>query len=141
MLFRSALSYIPMLIIFFHRLGASTENGTWVTRPGIGEIYGNINRFLNTRYNTLVLLILLFAGFFQSLKLKSIKEKAAQLNSNENLKVVFLWFSIPYLAMFFLSFKYPMFIDRYILYTSVPFFIIISALLYDLYSQDRKSVV
>lgn len=43
--------------------------------------------------------------------------------------IVFLWFFIPYTIMFLVSFKVPMFIDRYILYTSIPFYLCIAILL------------
>lgn len=125
-MFVTALFYIPIMLIFIHRLGLSTGQGTWVAPPGITEIYGNLNRFLNNKYNTAVLIfIFLFASLLLT-KNKKLKVKLFDLLKNQNFRIVFSWFVIPYFIMFLISFKFPMFIDRYILFTSIPFYISIA---------------
>ncbi len=115
--------YLPILLIFFHRLGLSTGQGTWVSPPGVTELYGNLNRFLNNRYNTAVLGLLFVLAFFLLNQTKIVKEKVRSLFHNTYFNLTFIWFAIPYFIMFLVSFKYPMFIDRYILYTSIPFYL------------------
>jgi mannosyltransferase len=121
-----ALSYIPILMIFLHRMGTSTSQGTWVAPPGVTEVYGNLNRFLNDRINTAVLILVLGSSFFLLFKKQLIPEKLKELWNNIYFKITFIWFVVPYLFMFLISFKYPMFIDRYILYTSIPFYLCIA---------------
>ena len=123
------LSYIPMIIIFFHRLGTTTTYGTWVAKPGITEVYGNLNRFINDRYNTALLILLISISFIVLFKQRKLKNIFIELFQNIYFKIILLWFVVPYLFMFFISFKYPMFIDRYILYTSIPFYILIAIVL------------
>lgn len=131
------LSYIPMLVIFLHRFGNSTVKGTWVAAPGFGEIYGNLNRFLNSRINTLVI-ILLFVIIIASLfKQKTLKSRVFAILKDEKIKIITSWFLVPYVLMFALSFKYPMFIDRYILYTSIPFYLLLTVLISQLVQSTK----
>jgi uncharacterized membrane protein len=133
----AGLCYIPMILIFIHRLGVSTGKGTWVVAPGVTELYGNLNRFLNNKYNTMVLLVLFTVACCLLIYENKLKHKIKGILSNVYFKIVLAWFVIPYLIMFTVSFKYPMFIDRYILFTSVPFFIVIVVLLSYLYEAKR----
>ncbi len=129
-MFLIVISYIPMLLIFIHRLGISTGKGTWVALPGITEIYGNLNRFINNRNNTVTLLILFLLAIGLLLYKRKLSYKIKELLLNKYIRIIFAWFIVPYLIMFFVSFKYPMFIDRYILFTSIPFYITIAILLF-----------
>ncbi len=136
-----SLSYVPVLLIFFHRLSISTSNGTWVVAPGITEIYGNINRFINNKYNTIVLIILIITACFILLKRNELKNRMKELFENKYSKIIFLWFAIPYLSMFIISFKYPMFIDRYILFTSIPLYLSIAIILNTFYSKPKIRII
>jgi mannosyltransferase len=121
-----ALCYIPMIMIFFHRFGTATTHGTWVAPPGVTEVYGNLNRFLNNRINTAVLILVYGFCFFLLFQKNSLKETFRHLFSNLYFRITFIWFSLPYLFMFLISFRYPMFIDRYILFTSIPFYLCVA---------------
>jgi hypothetical protein len=50
--------------------------------------------------------------------------------------MVLLWFLIPYLGMFAVSFRWPVFLDRYLLFTSLGLFVMIAALI-DLFAFER----
>lgn len=118
------LCYIPNIFIFIDRFFISS-GGTWVPKPKFTELYGNINRFLNSRYVTLT--ILLFAT--ASLLLIIVKRRMAQLVKNiksDSFYVVLLWFAVPYCAMFAISYIVPVFLDRYILFTSVGLYLLIA---------------
>lgn len=127
--------YIPNLLIFWHRFSTSAKNGTWVAIPAITEYYGNLNRFLNNRYNMIMLLIAGTCIFIYLYRNNALGLKLKQLFRNTAVRIVFLWFFVPYTLMFLLSFKVPMFIDRYILYTSVPFYLLIAVVL--VFLQDK----
>lgn len=121
-----ALSYIPNLFIFWHRFSTSTQNGTWVSAPAITELYGNLNRFINSKYNMVVLIIISMMIVVSLLIKKKLNREIKLLVSDQKYIVILFWFIIPYSLMFLLSFKTPMFIDRYILYTSIPFYLLIA---------------
>ncbi len=121
-----AICYMPNLYLLFHRFTVSTQNGTWVAPPAVTEYYGNLNRFLNNKYNALVLIII---TEILVIRLMIIKQFITTINSifrNKKLIIVLLWFLVPYTIMFLMSFITPMFIDRYILFTSIPFYIVIA---------------
>jgi len=136
-----AICYVPIILIFFHRLGVSTGNGTWVAKPGITELYGNLNRFLNDRTNTLVLIIIFIGSTIVMYKQKILSAKINLLKSNINLKIVLIWFLAPYLIMFLVSYKFPMFIDRYILFTSIPFYITIAVVIEHFFVKSTYSII
>lgn len=121
--------YIPNLLIFWHRFSTSAQNGTWVAAPAVTEYYGNLNRFLNNRYNMVMVLLAGTCIFIYLYRNKMLVSKIKELFQNTTFKIVFVWFIVPYTLMFLLSFKVPMFIDRYILYTSIPFYLLVAVLL------------
>lgn len=51
---------------------------------------------------------------------------SAKRYSFEAIHLVFIWFLVPYVAMFFLSFKTPMFIDRYLSFTSPAIYLLLA---------------
>lgn len=117
--------YIPILLIFLERVKQSV-GGTWVAPPGVTEIYGNLNRFLNNKYNMLTLIIVVGVIIVSRLVKKEFMMRLRTLFTGEARLVILLWFAVPYLLMFAVSFKVPMFIDRYILYTSIPFYLMVA---------------
>ncbi len=40
-------------------------------------------------------------------------------------KILLLWFFFPYLAIFILSYRMPMFLDRYMVFTSIAFYLLL----------------
>ncbi|MCB0756373.1 MAG: glycosyltransferase family 39 protein [Flavobacteriales bacterium] len=117
------LAYLPNILVLLARLDEVVESGgTWVQPPGWGEIYGSVNLMLNDRLVSLVLILILMAGFLLTKtprisKLTEIKQPVVFI-------LIGLLFLIPYLSQFFISKWFiPMFTDRYILYTSVPLYL------------------
>jgi 4-amino-4-deoxy-L-arabinose transferase-like glycosyltransferase len=127
-----ALSYLPVIYIFLQRFSVSTSAGTWVKAPGLGQFYGFLNLFLNSRVNMAILLLMLIIEGVFLLKRKAIIIALKNM-AEETTIIIFLWFFIPYTIMFLASFKAPMFIDRYILYTSIPFYLFIAILIDSVY--------
>ncbi len=122
----SLLAYSPMLTVFIERLGKVSGAGTWVQPPGWGEIYGSINLLLNSRVTTVMILLVALAGVAMNWK-DGLLEHLRKIVANKFGMTVMLWFIVTYLAMFFISMFYlPMFIDRYILFTSVPLFLTVA---------------
>lgn len=122
----TVLSYSPYLYVFIQRLGEVSGSGTWVPTPGWGEIYGNINLLLNSKIATLLLIGFILAGTGLALY-KNGSTGLIRIFENKSVRVVILWFVLPYTAMFIVSkFYLPMFMDRYVLYTSIPLFLAIA---------------
>jgi uncharacterized membrane protein len=112
--FITALIFLPSLVIFFERLSDFSQGGTWVPDPHPTEIYGNIVRFLNGR-NAVVL----FAG----LTLTAIAMQFINIKSD-------LAFIVPYMGMYVFSvYVQPVFLDRYLLFTTPFLYMMIVALL------------
>jgi mannosyltransferase len=130
------IAYIPNIVVFASRFHESIV-GTWVTAPEIGQSYGFLNLFINGRYNMMVLLVMFILGGIILLSQKKILEKIKYFSENSFFKIILIWFVIPYFLMFIISFKLPMFIDRYILYTSIPFYLLIAVMLNYLF--EKKS--
>jgi mannosyltransferase len=124
-----AVSYIPNIIIFFHRFTVSVQMGTWVRKPEITELYGNLNRFLNSKYVMIVLLVCILVNLIFLLWKKQFMGRFVAFLKDTSSRVVVLWFVFPYLSMFVLSYWAPMFLDRYIIYTSIAFFLLVAMFL------------
>jgi uncharacterized membrane protein len=123
------LLYAPILNIFIERMLYSTENGTWVQRPGFSELWGNVNRFLNNRNVTFYLKVFIAIQLYYIAINNQLKTYLDGVTKNTNNRILLTFFALPYLLMFVLSYKVPMFIDRYILFTSIPLYICIAVVI------------
>jgi len=56
----------------------------------------------------------------------------------KNALTIFVFFTVPYFLMFALSFKAPMFVDRYLLFTSISLFIFIAIIIDALFGFSNK---
>jgi hypothetical protein len=122
------ISYIPNFHVLMSRLG-SFSAGTWVHKPHITELYGNINRFLNSRFVTLVLMLIAITGMVIIFARNKTGEIAEKLRNDHALWMLLLWFLLPYLGMFVISIAFPVFLDRYILFTA-PFLYLLIAIFF-----------
>jgi len=123
------LSFIPMVTSFTMQLYYSVSRGTWVSPPLPGQYYGFLNIFLNNKINSLIFIALLVITLWFFIRgSKNFKQLLLE-PIFKRLIYVFLCFFVPYTLMFVLSFKAPMFIERYVIFTSVFFYIFLAALL------------
>ncbi|OFX91540.1 MAG: hypothetical protein A2W97_04920 [Bacteroidetes bacterium GWE2_40_63] len=117
----TAISFIPMAIVFIKQFLKSSQ-GTWVTPPHNRDYFDQLHAFLNFFSPMFIVLILVGLLVFKGVA----KEK----NQNrKELWVLFIWWFIPYTIMFLVSKKIPMFLNRYILFNSVTFYLFLSALI------------
>ena len=123
------LSFIPLLPSFMMQFFYSVDRGTWLTPPQINHFYGFINIFLNNKYVSIIyialLCIILFTGILKKESIKALFPKIV----HKNLVFLFLFFAMPYTVMFMASFTAPMFIERYVLFTSPFLYIFMAALI------------
>jgi hypothetical protein len=115
------ISYAPYLSIFFSRLILSSVHGTWVSRPVFSDLYTMVWRFSNAPVTTVFYLILLFSALIVYL-VQYIKSRVTFTGTT---RVMLIWFFLPYFLMFLVSFKVPMFLDRYLVFLSFGFYFLI----------------
>lgn len=122
------LLYLPNLFTLVERFNTTVSKRNWVPAPHISEFYGNINRFLNSRYATASLIIFLVIFIIWIIVKKQFSSKLKEFSNNTSLKIILIWFVISYVGMFCISFKIPMFLDRYIAYSTIFLYVLIAIL-------------
>jgi mannosyltransferase len=131
------LCYIPNFLVLIDRFLISSA-GTWVRKPEWSELYGNINRFLNSRFVTLAIILSALIGFIIVAVKRKLKLLFTRAKQETSFQMVLLWFCIPYMGMFGISYLMPVFLDRYLLFTTPALYLVIAAL-FELFPV-RKSV-
>ncbi|MCX6305990.1 MAG: glycosyltransferase family 39 protein [Bacteroidetes bacterium] len=131
------VAYIPYFPIFFHRFFQSAASGTWVQPPVISDLYTMVWRYLNAPVVTVAVLCILAAALVQFIV--GVMKGSSGWNSR-NLTVV-IWFAVPYLFMFLVSFYTPMFLDRYTVYISAGFYLLAAIALNSLVQRTKPSLI
>ncbi len=119
------IAYIPNIIIAYNRFIVSS-GGTWVRPPQWSELYGNINRFLNSRWVTLAFIAVGGIGLLIIIINKKYREFIVNLRNHKAWIIVLLFFLIPWIGMFAISFFIPIFLDRYLLFTSPALYLVLT---------------
>ncbi len=124
--------YIPNLQILYNRFSESATNGTWISPPrGIGDIFNIIKSFSNAPVVAIIafiiIIIALFKYFFKERPIKIFLPTA----------YIFISFFFPVLFIFFISYKIPMFIDRYLIFVSIPYYFIIAISAHYIFKEKR----
>jgi mannosyltransferase len=116
-----ALFYLPNIGILIKRFIVSSSEGTWIDRPyGLDSIYIMLRQFTNEPVVTVIVILLLAAAILKYF----INRKQNDVGTAG--KVVVLWFVLPFFLMFFISYLVPMFLDRYLIFVSISFYLIIA---------------
>lgn len=125
--------YLPMISTLFSRFILNESDGklTWLESPdSIEAIYNMLWKFSNKPIVTVIGITLLVVVVS-----KMIYQRKWKL-SNEALLLT-LWFSISLFGMFLISFKIPMFLDRYLIYGSFSYLLILIYALDDLFLSKK----
>jgi hypothetical protein len=118
---------LPIILLTVKQFLVSSK-GTWVSPPEQGQYLYFIFRFLNHRYAfdfvayTLSVAVIIFL-------INLIATKVYTKGYLKEPLLLLLCFGIPYSAMYVLSFKVPMFIDRYILFNTLPLYLFIGVVI------------
>jgi hypothetical protein len=114
------LLYTPQLVVLLTRFRDSIDHGTWLSPPnGIDSLYNMLWSFSNYPFVTVLCLVLFFAAL-----IVLVKNRATQFY-NKNTTLVLLWFLIPFFGMFFLSYKVPMYISRYLIFIIPAYYLLL----------------
>lgn len=125
----SVALFSPYLYIVFVRMFDSLESGTWLTPPdGWASMSYILNLFLNSQnlvkcFITLMILSLLLWGFRNRV-------------ISKNIIVVLCWFFVPFFGMFFISYSFPMFHDRYLMHAFVGFVLFVGIVTTSIFKSD-----
>lgn len=104
---------LPLAGTLFARAGSSMGDGTWVSVPAWDEPYSMVVRWSNAPVvAVLFLALLLLAGLRRQ---------------GKHAAIPLLWCAIPLLGMFVVSFRFPMYIDRYLYFASIGFYLLVAA--------------
>ena len=128
------LLYGPYLYIFLIRLNDTVGGGSyWIEKPTLMSFYFTLWEFLNMPLPTLIAI-----GAMLVVAVLVIVQKKTIPTMN---KLVLLWFLFPFLFMYAISFKIPMFIPKYLIHVSIPFYILIAISAFQLPLKIMQYVV
>ena len=134
--FISLAAYIPQLMVLWMRTKQHINNGTWVEPPkGAESLYNMLWSFCNEPIPTVTCILLLLAAtiiFF-------IRKKETPVNPYT--MYIIIWFLVPFLGMFLISYKTPMYIDRYLIFVSPAFYILLALSISYLFKDRKKYVI
>ncbi|MFD1553321.1 hypothetical protein DNU06_06565 [Putridiphycobacter roseus] len=125
------LAILPGLLVLFNRIDTGATQDSWVPKPHITELYGNILRFFNGTLICFIILVIVLVLYF----IKKPTIKIANLLSPQ-FKLISIIFLANYIGMYVFSVLIqPVFIDRYLLFNSIPLFLIFTYLLYRVFGD------
>lgn len=117
-----SVGFIPGILVMYQRISEGA-NSTWVPEAQWTELYGNVIRFFNNTLSFISTCLILITLFFWNYR-NNIKLLFKKISEKKHLFFV-LAFLIPYMGMFLYSkLISPIFLDRYLLFTTVPLYLI-----------------
>jgi hypothetical protein len=122
--------YIPMFSVLIKQFLISKDS-TWVTPPPSSEYIQQLKWFMNSGTGLKVLVFIVLAGVIFALFTKPKKEQI------KGVFLLLIWWVVPYSLMFFVSYKIPMFTNRYILFNSIGFFLFVGVAINYLFQKIR----
>lgn len=114
--------YLPYLRLLISRFSTFNDKGTWVPSPTPEDLYTNLWKFSNAPVNTVVFILLMVTALI----LLILNRKKISGIPSGNIKVILIWFLVPYLLIFLISLVTPMFLDRYLIFISIGYYLVIA---------------
>jgi hypothetical protein len=105
------VAFLPYGFIFFQRAGESIAHGTWVDPHGPEEIWHMVRRWSNQPVVTLLLVV--------PLLLVLVRERLRPYA----LRFALLWWLLPLLGLWLVQWWVPAYVDRYLLFASIGFYL------------------
>tara|TARA_B110000037_G_C17128072_1_gene509378 strand:- start:6518 stop:7936 length:1419 start_codon:yes stop_codon:yes gene_type:complete len=113
------LLYTPNIKVLINRFLDSSLNGTWVAKTtGIEDLYNMLVHFSNAPVLAVCVIIIFVLAVIKSFK----ETHLISLNG----QLLIIWFLVPFLFMFFLSYWVPVFIERYLMFLSTGFYLLLA---------------
>jgi hypothetical protein len=127
------IGYIPIVFAVIKQFGHSAK-GTWVKPPQDGQLLNELYQWSNSSMVAMVFCCIIFVGVL-ILIYKAKKYHSLPTTSFKPFVVFLLWAAIPFTFMYVVSFRIPIFLDRYILFNSIPFYLATATLLSYVYND------
>ncbi|MEO8733839.1 MAG: glycosyltransferase family 39 protein [Flavobacteriales bacterium] len=108
----TVLTMLPMARTVFSRADSSLAQGTWVAPPAWDEPYSMLVRWSNAPVVAVIFLILILLALLRK--------------RGSTMAMGLLWCGLPLIGMFLVSFFFPMYIDRYLLFASIGFYLVVA---------------
>lgn len=131
-----SVALFPIGIILWQRIHAIQSDGLWGMAPKWTQLYGYLNIFLNGRLTVFVILVSFLGSFVYILFQKKLKSVFKEFQTG----FLFDWalvFLVGYLFMYVVSYRYSIFIERYV-QIIIPFFLLVLAGVVSLLLAQRK---
>jgi mannosyltransferase len=113
--------FLPNLKILWERFQDSASNGTWIEKPNsIDSLYTMVWRFSNQPVVTVICLSVLLAALFKLLVNQDFKRIQTEK------RIIAIWFLFPFFFMFLISYEIPIFLDRYLVFVSLGYYLLIA---------------
>ncbi len=112
--FVTLLLNLPVLGILRHRAGESLGQGTWLSPPTWEEPYNMLLRWANAP---------VVAVFFLALVGYTLWKRRGRYG---DLAIPLYWTWLPLLGMFVVSVRFPIYLDRYLLFASPGFYLLVA---------------
>lgn len=129
----SVILFSPYLSILIQRFSDTEQSGTWVEPASANSFYFIIWQFCNSPIAAILFLIAFIGFTFLSVRKKNFLHQ-----------YIFLWFWIPFAAMYLISLPHklsiPMFTARYVSFVFPAFFIGVSVVLCGLKDIFNKRI-
>lgn len=117
----SLLLFLPNIITLAGRFSDSASNGTWIKKPeGIVSLYNMLWSFSNQPLITVLCLAALAAGLVKLILKKDLGKTGVAG------RFAAIWFLFPFFFMFFISWKIPVFLDRYLVFVSFGYYFLVT---------------
>jgi len=108
------IGFAPVAIKLFNWFIKLTSEGTFLSPPRWDGFYNTLSHFFNnTKGFAMIALAICVVAFILAIKHKGKKFRLLCLN-----------FGLPFALMFLISFKYPMWVPRYVIFAGVGFILI-----------------
>ncbi len=137
----SIVFYLPQILIFLERFKQSSSEGTWIKElVTIENLYNRLWSFCNMPVVVVLCLAILVAAGVKKASSKLLKKENSEDGSNTNKKInlIGIWFFVPYVLMFVISFKVPIYLERYLIFIAPAFYILVCSLVNYLF--DNKNL-
>jgi mannosyltransferase len=132
------IAFSPSIYTFFLRVQSVADTGTWVAPPHWTQLYGHVNGFLNGRIATAAVVLMLVVGFGSVLVQGKGRGTLQKIWKDRALWLALAMFLVMYIGVYVQSLLLsPAFIPRYLIFTSIPLFVVLARLL-DLAFEDGR---
>lgn len=117
----ASILYLPQVFSLYERFSDSANNGTWLKSPvGLESLYNMVWSFSNAPVTAVLCIALLLAAAMKFLMFDR------QQPVRRPVLYLCIWFLFPFLSMFLLSYRIPMFLDRYLIYITPAFYLLLA---------------